>query len=56
MALEDNFLNLDSQNYNSELEYLLNSGSFSLDDCLDLYESKKISKKDYDFCKEFFEE
>lgn len=56
MALEDNFLNKDPQNYQTELEFLLNSGSLSFDDCEALYNSKKITKEDFEYCKEYFEE
>lgn len=56
MALEDNFLNNDPQNYQTELEFLLNSGSLSFDDCEALFGSKKITKEDFEYCKEFFEE
>lgn len=45
MALEDNFLNKDPQNYQTELEFLLNSGSLSFDDCEALFGSKKLQKK-----------
>ena len=56
MALEDNFLRLDPYNYNSGFEGLLFNGSFSFDDCETLFESKKISKEDFELCKEFFNE
>nr|DAU01404.1 MAG TPA: hypothetical protein [Caudoviricetes sp.]DAY81761.1 MAG TPA: hypothetical protein [Caudoviricetes sp.] len=56
MALEDNFLNKDPQNYQTELEFLLNSGSLSFDDCEALFGSKKITKEDFEYCKEYFEE
>lgn len=55
MASEDNFLRLDSPNYQTELEFLLNSGSLSFDDCEALFESKKISEEDFELCKEYFE-
>lgn len=55
MASEDNFLNSDPFNYDTELEYLLGSGSLSFDDCEALFESKKISKEDFELCKEYFE-
>lgn len=56
MASEDNFLNNDPQNYQTELEFLLNSGSLSFDDCEALFRSKKITKEDFEYCKEYFEE
>lgn len=55
MASEDNFLNSDPFNYDTELEYLLGSGSLSFDDCEALFESKKMSKEDFELCKEYFE-
>lgn len=56
MASEDNFLRLNSQNYQTELEYLLNSSLLSFDDCEELYNSRKMSKEDFEYCKEYFEE
>lgn len=56
MASEDNFLRLDSQNYQTELEFLLDSSLLSFDDCKALYNSKKMSKEDFEYCKEYFEE
>ena len=56
MASEDNFLRLDSQNYQTELEFLLGSSLLSFDDCETLYNSKKMSKEDFEYCKEYFEE
>lgn len=55
MASEDNFLRLDSQNYQTELEFLLGSSLLSFDDCEALYNSKKMSKEDFELCKEYFE-
>lgn len=55
MASEDNFLNLDPSNYNTELEWLLALGSFSFEDYRGLYQNGKISKEDFELCKEYFE-
>ncbi len=54
MASEDNFLNLDPFNYNTELECLLDSSLLTFGDCEALYNSKKISKEDFEYCKEVF--
>lgn len=56
MASEDNFLNNDPQNYQTELEYLLSSSLLSFDDYEALYNNKKMSKEDFEYCKEYFEE
>ena len=48
MAGENNFYKLDSFNYDTELESLLATSSFSLDDCEKLYQNKKMSKEDFE--------
>lgn len=55
MALEDEFLRLDPQNYNTELESLLATSSLSLDDCEALYKNGKISKEELDYARGWFE-
>ena len=55
MALEDNFLRLDPQNHNTELESLLATSSLSLDDCEDLYKNGKMSKEELEYAKGWFE-
>jgi hypothetical protein len=55
MASEDNFLNSDPFNYDTELEWLLALGSFSFEDYRGLYQDGKISKEDFELCKEYFE-
>lgn len=54
MASEDNFLRLDSLNHDTELESLLATSSFSLDDCEALYQNNKMSKEDFEYCKDWF--
>lgn len=54
MASEDYFLNQDPNNHDSELESLLATSSLSFDDCLVLFQNKKMSKEDFEFCKEWF--
>lgn len=55
MALDDNFLRLDPQNYNTELESLLATSSLSLDDCEALYQNGKMSKEELEYAKGWFE-
>lgn len=55
MALEDEFLRLDPQNYNTELESLLATSSLSLDDCEALYKNGKMSKEELDYARGWFE-
>lgn len=55
MAGENNFYKLDSFNYDTELESLLATSSLSLDDCEKLYQNKKMSKEDFEYCKDWFE-
>lgn len=55
MALEDEFLRLDPQNYDTELESLLATSSLSLDDCEALYQNGKMSKEELDYAKGWFE-
>lgn len=44
MSLEDNFLKLDSNNYNDELFYRLDNKQLTLDDCIDLLIDGYITK------------
>lgn len=55
MASEDNFLWLDPYNFDTELESLLATSSLSLDDCEVLYQNNKISKEEFEYCKDWFE-
>ena len=55
MASEDNFLRLDPYNFDTELESLLATSSLSLDDCEVLYQNNKISKEEFEYCKDWFE-
>lgn len=55
MALEDSFLRLDPQNYNTELESLLATSSLSLDDCEALYQNGQMSKEDFEYAKDWSE-
>lgn len=50
MASEDNFLQLDPNNVDTELESLLATSSLSLDDIEALYDSGAMSKEEYEYC------
>lgn len=53
MATEDNFLKLDINNYNDELFYRLNNGQLTLDDCIDLFTDRYITKETLLNCCEY---
>lgn len=53
MASEDNFLKLDTNNYNEELFYRLSNGQLTLDDCIDLFADGFISKETLIDCCEY---
>lgn len=55
MGREDNFLRLDPYNYDTELDSLLAASSLSLDDCESLYCNGKITKEDFEYCKDWFD-
>lgn len=55
MAYEDNFLQLDTHNYDTELKSLLATSSLSLDDCEALFQNGKMSKEDFEYARGWFE-
>ena len=55
MASEDNFLRLDPNDYDTELESLLAASSLSLDDCEALYQNGKMSEEDIKYARDWFE-
>lgn len=55
MAYEDNFLQLDTHNYDTRLASLLATSSLSLDDCEALYENGNMSKEDFEYARGWFE-
>lgn len=55
MANEDNFLRLDSINYDTELESLLATSSLSLDDCESLFETGALTKEELEYARNWFE-
>ena len=55
MASEENFLRLDPNDYDTELESLLATSSLSLDDCESLYQDGKMSEEDIKYARDWFE-
>lgn len=55
MAWEDWFLRLDPNNYDTEIQSLLETSSLTFDDCIALYENDNMSKEDFEFAKGWFE-
>lgn len=53
MSLEDNFLKLDTNNYNNELFYRLDNNQLTLDDCIDLLVDGYITKETLLDCCEY---
>ena len=53
MASEDNFLKLDTNNYNSELFYRLAVQQLTLDDCIDLFTDGFITRETLIDCCEY---
>lgn len=53
MASEDNFLKLDTNNYNKEIFFRLNNQELTLDDCLDLFTDGFIDKETLLDCCEY---
>ena len=52
--MSEHFLRLDPNNYNSELEYLLDNDIFKLEDYKEFFESCKMSKEDFETVKDFY--
>ena len=55
MANEDNFFKLDPNNYDTEIESLLATTSFSLENCKTAYQNGQMSKEDFEYAKGWFE-
>ena len=53
MSLEDNFLKLDTNNYNNELFYRLDNEQLTLDDCIGLLVDGYITKETLLNCCEY---
>lgn len=52
--MSEHFLRLDPNNYNTELEYLLDNEIFKLEDYKELYTSGKMSKEDFEIVKDYY--
>jgi 5-methylcytosine-specific restriction endonuclease McrBC GTP-binding regulatory subunit McrB len=52
--MSEYFLRLDPNNYNSELEYLLDNDIFKLEDYKEFYTSGKMSKEDFETVKDYY--
>ena len=52
--LSEHFLKLDANNYNTELEYLLDNEIFKFEDYKEFFESGKMSKEDFEIVKDFY--
>ena len=50
----EHFLKLDTNNYNSELEYLLDNHIFEFEDYKSFFDSGKITKEDFEKVKDFY--
>jgi 5-methylcytosine-specific restriction endonuclease McrBC GTP-binding regulatory subunit McrB len=53
--MSEHFLKLDPNNYNTELEYLLDNEIFKFEDYKEFYTSGKMSKEDFERVKEYYE-
>ena len=52
--MSEYFLKLDPNNYDTELDYLLDNHIFKFEDYKSFFESGKISKKDFEKVKVFY--
>ena len=52
--MSEYFLKLDPNNYNTELDYLLDNRIFEFDDYKSFFESGKITKEDFEKVKDFY--
>ena len=53
--MSEYFLKLDPNNYDTELDYLLDNNIFEFDDYKSFFENGKISKEDFEKVKGFYE-
>lgn len=54
--MSEHFLKLDPNNYNTELEYLLDNDIYTFEDYKEFFESGKMSKEDFEIVKDWFNE
>ena len=52
--MSEYFLKLDPNNYDTELDYLLDNRIFEFEDYKSFFESDKISKEDFEKVKDFY--
>ena len=52
--MSEHFLKLDPNNYDTELDYLLDNGIFSFDEFKSLYQEGKITNEDFEKVKDFY--
>lgn len=52
--MSEYFLKLDPNNYNTELEYLLDNDIFKLEDYKEFFESGKMSIEDFEIVKDYY--
>ena len=52
--MSEYFFKLDPNNYNTELEYLLDNDIFKLEDYKEFFESGKMSKEDFEIVKDYY--
>lgn len=52
--MSEYFLKLDPNNYDTELDYLLDNNIFEFDDYKSFFENGKINKEDFEKVKEFY--
>lgn len=53
--MSEYFLKLDPNNYDTELDYLLDNRIFEFKDYKSFFESGKMSKEDFEKVKDFYE-
>ena len=52
--MSEYFLKLDPNNYDTELDYLLDNELFSFEEFKSLYQEGKLSKEDFEKVKDFY--
>ena len=52
--MSEYFLKLDPNNYDTELDYLLDNRIFEFEDYKSFFENGKMSKKDFEKVKDFY--
>ena len=52
--MSEHFLKLDPNNYNTELDYLLDNEIYTFEDYKEFFESGKMSKEDFETVKDYY--